>query len=85
MKYRKLKEFFNSLTEEQLDQEVFIEVPEYRIFKELFGVVLQEDWVDPYREGDGAYPVSAHGDEDTVLTEDDVVFKKGQVHLVIGE
>ena len=80
---RDLKNFFNSLNEEQLDQELIIEITEFAVYRKMYCTILEEDYVNPHQEG--AYPVSAHDDEDYVLTEKDVVMKKGTVHLSVGE
>ena len=77
--YRELKEFLNSLTEEQLNQEILLQITEYKSFDHLYGSITQEDYVDP--DGYGASPLSSF-DKDYLFEEEiEVVLKKGTVVL----
>lgn len=84
MTNRQLKDFLNSLTEEQLDQEVMIQ-GEARIYPKIGFEIMSEDYINP--SGEGAEPISDYlpggvgYDEDYPLdvTDETVVLKKGQV------
>lgn len=43
--YRELKEFLNSLTDEQLDQEIDFSVTEYKNFDHVYSAITKEDYV----------------------------------------
>lgn len=89
MKYRELIEELKKLTEEQLDQEVFISGEDIPISR--FGGlwIAEEDMINP--TGEGAEYISAYTDpeitddpmtEEEVRAENEVCIKKGSIFLI---
>jgi hypothetical protein len=84
MTNRKLKEFLNTLTEEQLNQEIMIQ-SEDKGYSFIRGEVLTEDCINP--SGEGAEPISmylpsgcGYDENDPFdVTDEPVVLRKGQV------
>ena len=77
--YRELREFLNSLTEEQLDQKIHLEITEYKVFDHLHTSITNEDYIV---DDDYISPISSF-DKDYIFDEEPVVaLKKGTV--VIG-
>ena len=78
--YRELKKFLDSLNDEQLDQEITIEVVEYKTFKNLHSTITNEDYV---YDGYGSSPLSSF-DKDYIFEEQpEVITKKGTVILSV--
>lgn len=78
--YRELKKFFDSLTDEQLDQEIIVEVAEYRTFKNLHALITSEDYV---YDGYGSSPISSFDKDHIFEEEPEVITKKGTVILSV--
>ncbi|MFA6057262.1 MAG: hypothetical protein WC756_03615 [Taibaiella sp.] len=76
--WSELKNFANTLTEEQLQQPV-------RIWGESFAAdiesveVLDEDMINP--SGEGCEPVSAYADEPETLEDEPVIYPAGRILL----
>jgi hypothetical protein len=60
MKYRKLKEFLDGLTDEQLDQDVTLLYVDHDTTTNVFPEVLTDDLINP--DGEGLEPREAYND-----------------------
>lgn len=83
MTYRELKNFCNTLTKKQLQQEVKIwgEGISKQSIAEID--VLKEDMINP--SGDGAEPISAYKDDPEYAEGEAVVAKKGEIILHVND
>jgi hypothetical protein len=79
MNWKELKDFANSLTDEQLGQPVHV-CGEKFSKKVTSTMILEEDYINP--SGDGAEPKSVYADdEDFNIESEPVVAEKGEIWL----
>lgn len=82
MTYKELKDFCDSLTEDQLNQTVNIWGEGISKRPISMAEILKEDMINP--SGDGAEPVSVYKDEPDFDGEP-LVAEKGEIFLVVDE
>ena len=76
--YRELKEFIDSLTDEELDQKILFQIAEDgKVYETIYGTRTSEDYYNP--DGYGASPASCY--DDCELKGIEVSIKKGTIIL----
>lgn len=80
--WKELKDFCNSLTEEQLGERVAA-WGEYKFFEFDKPEILEDDFINP--SGEGAEPAYLYKDEPEILSDEPLVGRKGEPRLVIKE